>query len=663
MVFPHLASRGPARVVCQVRVRHLQHVILCSIVALFSQPVLSENPPRLSLEAFATPQHFDNVRISPDGRYIAAKSLYQGKYFLIVYDLNKLGQEDPFIMTAEGEEVSWLEWANKDRLLVSIRFTPPRFGTRLIAVNADGSDGESLVKPKTSARSLGVVVAGIQDRVVDFLHDDPEHILLSLNINDPSRPRIYRVNIYNGRKKLIEKGRKNLVSWFVDQQGRARIFALIDDADIQIFHRSPGTGDWKMIHEYTASSGEVFSPILFDKDNPDTLYVYSNHAGGTTGVYRYDTATNEFIDEIFRHESVDVGGVRMGPRRSEILGVIYSLDTARTFWLVDTEKKILDTVQKRPDIKAAHVVSASWNYQRVVIFSASPSVPGRYYLYEPANDDLRYFAYTYPELEKAGMSEVTAITYTARDGLEIPAYLSLPSGATNPPQPPLPAIVFPHGGPAVRDVARFDPWIQLLTNRGYAVLQMNFRGSAGYGREFLTSGFKQWGQAMQDDVTDGTRWLIEKGIADPERICIFGGSYGGYAALMGAVRESDLYACAVSLNGVSDLLTMIERQRRNPFRDVVFAHIGKAWTDRKMLKENSPVNRADEIKIPVLLVHGTEDWTVDYHQSNAMAKALEKAGATYQYVKIEDADHGLTRGDHRLEFFTVLERFLAAHLD
>jgi len=179
----------------------------------------------------------------------------------------------------------------------------------------------------------------------------------------------------------------------------------------------------------------------------------------------------------------------------------------------------------------------------------------------------------------------------------------------------------------------------------------------------MTSGFKQWGQAMQDDVTDGTRWLIEQGVADPEKICIYGGSYGGYSALMGAVRESDLYACAVSINGVSDLIDLIERQRRFLYDEVAFAHIGHFWTDRAMLKDNSPVNRADEIDIPVLLAHGTNDRTVRFQQSDAMANALQKADASYRYVKIQGADHGLTRGEHRLEFFTALDEFLAEHLN
>jgi dipeptidyl aminopeptidase/acylaminoacyl peptidase len=668
MVFSNPAARCPAHVAGHVRIGLLQRFILFLIVALSSQPAWPQSPPRLPVEAFATPQLHDNVRISPDGRYVAAKRIFQGKYVLIIYDLDNFGEKDPFILATDDEEVSWLEWANKDRLLVSIRMTgmrrlTPTMETRLIAINADGTDAKLLVKPKKMDRSDYVKVVQIQDRVVDFLSDDPNNILLSFNLDDVRRPRLYKVNVYNGRKKTIEKGREDVPTWHVDQQGRARIHVMIDDTDIRYFHRAPDSRKWDLLWEYEATSGVVRSPILFDKDHSNILYVFSNHAGSTIGVYRYDTTTNEFLDEVFRHELVDVARVRRGPKNSEIVSVVYHLDTKQVFWLDDVEKNIVEKVQQRLGADVIEIVSKSWNYERVVMLASSPSIPDRFYLYEPANDNLQYFAFTYPELDEAAMSKMSAVTYKARDGLEIPAYLSLPPGAGSPPQKPLPAIIFPHGGPSARDVARFDPWVQLLTNRGYAVLQMNFRGSKGYGREFLKSGFKQWGQAMQDDVTDGTRWLIAQGIADPEKICIYGGSYGGYAALMGAVLESGLYACAVSLNGVSDLIAVLEYQRRFLYSEFAGARIGDLWTDRAVLKENSPVNRADRISIPVLLAHGTNDRTVRFQQSDAMANALKKAGANYQYVKIKGADHGLTNGDHRLEFFSALDEFLAKHLD
>jgi dipeptidyl aminopeptidase/acylaminoacyl peptidase len=639
----------------------------CLILTLLSHPAWAQGVPRLPVEAFATPPHHTNVRISPNGRYIAAKRVLQGKYVLIVYDLEHIADKEPFIVATENEEVAWLEWANEDRLIVSIHFTAYRFGTptvetRLVAVNADGSEPELLVKPKRTGKSDFVKVAQIQDRVVDYLYDDPENILMSFNVNDPLRPRLYKVNIYNGRKKTIETGRKDVATWYVDQQARARIYKMIDDTNIRYFHRAPGARDWELIREYEATGTDVFSPILFDKDDPNILYVYSNHEGNTIGVYRYDTLKKEFFSEMFRHDDVDVSGVYTDPKHTEIIGVALAFDSIDIYWLSNTEKDILVAAQKHLPGRKLSISSKSENYERVIIYASAPSTPGRYYLYTPADDKLQYFAFTYPELDKAPMSEMSAVTYNARDGLEIPAYLSIPPGVANPPAEPIPAIVFPHGGPWTRDVAQFDPWVQLLTNRGYAVLQMNFRGSAGFGREFLNSGFKQWGQAMQDDVTDGTRWLIEQGVADPEKICIYGGSYGGYAALMGAVLESELYRCAVSLNGVSDLTGLIERERRYQFWEARVAWIGDFWADRAELGENSPVNHADQIAIPVLLAHGTDDRTVAIRQSDTMASAMKKAGVDYRYLRIDGADHGLTREPHRLEFFRALDDFLAEHL-
>ena len=256
------------------------------------------------------------------------------------------------------------------------------------------------------------------------------------------------------------------------------------------------------------------------------------------------------------------------------------------------------------------------------------------------------------------MAPMRATSYRARDGLEIPAYLSLPAGTGAKPAAPLPAIVMPHGGPGARDFSSFDPLVQLFTSRGYAVLQMNYRGSAGYGSAFQGAGHHQWGQAMQDDVTDGTRWLAAEGFADPRRTCIVGWSYGGYAALMGAVKEPELYACVVSIAGVSDLPDLIASKRNYINGRIGTAAIGDLWTDRKSLEANSPVNGADRIRAPVLLAHGTKDRVVQIKQSTDMAKALKRAGKSFQYVELEDADHSVLRGPERLKLFRAVDEFV-----
>jgi dipeptidyl aminopeptidase/acylaminoacyl peptidase len=255
------------------------------------------------------------------------------------------------------------------------------------------------------------------------------------------------------------------------------------------------------------------------------------------------------------------------------------------------------------------------------------------------------------------------VTFSARDGLEIPGYLTLPPGMGARPAQPLPAVVLPHGGPESRDVAEFAPLVQLLAGRGYAVLQVNFRGSAGYGAAFEQAGRREWGGAMQDDVTDGTRWLIGEGIADAERLCIVGWSYGGYAALMGLVREPALYRCAASIAGISDLRRLARDNSMSYLSGQMTAvRIGRPWRDGPQLAAASPLQRANAITAPVLLVHGDRDRVVDVDQSRAMERALADAGRPVTYLEIAGGNHALAARDHRRQLFETLDRFLREHL-
>jgi len=255
------------------------------------------------------------------------------------------------------------------------------------------------------------------------------------------------------------------------------------------------------------------------------------------------------------------------------------------------------------------------------------------------------------------------VSYTARDGLKIPAYLTLPAGLTPEDTHNIPFVVLPHGGPNARDFKRFDWLTQLIVNQGYGVLQMNFRGSTGYGVAFRKAGDKQWGQAMQDDITDGTHWLVEQGMANAGKICIVGGSYGGYAALMGVVKEPDLYRCAVSFNGVADLSRLVSLANRYLGGRFSTRHIGRLWKDRKMLANNSPINLVANLKAPILLVHGEKDRVVDIRQSKKMAKVLnrQKPGLS-EFVELPGGDHYLSGYENRITFAKTMTEFLQTHL-
>ena len=269
---------------------------------------------------------------------------------------------------------------------------------------------------------------------------------------------------------------------------------------------------------------------------------------------------------------------------------------------------------------------------------------------------LLVFSERYPSLPMDQMAEKKIISYAARDGLEIEGYLTVPlrheDGA-------IPAIIFPHGGPISYDGGGFDYWTQYFASRGYAVLQMNFRGSSGYGFEFMASGLQAWGLEMQNDVEDGTRWLIEQGIADPERICVVGASYGGYAALMEAARNPDLYQCAVSFAGVTDVAYLVTSHRNYTNYEIVKEQIG---SKRSELRQRSPLHNAEAINIPVLLAHGTKDRSVRLRHSERMEKELRKAGKDVTYLEFEDGDHYLSAQEHRVAFFSAMDAFLHEHL-
>jgi dipeptidyl aminopeptidase/acylaminoacyl peptidase len=307
------------------------------------------------------------------------------------------------------------------------------------------------------------------------------------------------------------------------------------------------------------------------------------------------------------------------------------------------------------------IYSSSKDGRRHVVASSHSTQPVQWYILDETFNRLTWIADNYPALDPKALAVPVYVTFKARDGTVLYGYL------TRPPHDErrIPLIVLPHGGPAARDDGTFDYWVQFFVSRGWAVLQVNFRGSSGYGVTFTEAGFKRWGLEMQDDLTDGVQYIVEQGIADRNRICIVGGSYGGYATLMGIIKTPDLYRCAVSFAGVSDLSALLDERRNFINYQIGWERqLGSAWSDRQRLKETSPINRADKMRTPLLLVHGAQDRVVLVEQSREMAKSLKKAGIqTFRYVELPDGDHHLSRAEDRIKFFQELERFLTTHLD
>ena len=417
----------------------------------------------------------------------------------------------------------------------------------------------------------------------------------------------------------------------------------------------PESHDWNILWRFEAFSEDEVWPLGFGKD-PNALYVTAYHEG-RRAVFKVDLSDPELTKElVFADPDYDAGGSLIYSKLSgDVIGIRYSTDGGYTFW--DKEyQQLQESINAALPGTTNLLYSLSDDERHYVALATSDTNPGTFYIGARDENQLLRVGDRNPALPTERMSEVEAISYKARDGLEIEGLMTLPKEQA---EGPYPAIIFPHGGPISFDGGGFDYWTQYFASRGYAVLQMNFRGSAGYGYDFMKSGLQAWGLEMQNDVEDGTRWLIEEGVADPERICVVGASYGGYAALMEAARNPDLYKCAVSFAGVTDVAYLVSSSRHYSNFEIVKEQVGSDYSE---LRKRSPLHIAADINIPVLLAHGTKDRSVRIQHSKKMNRELEKQGKEVTYLELEDGDHYLSDQDHRIQFFKTMDTFLHSHL-
>jgi dipeptidyl aminopeptidase/acylaminoacyl peptidase len=375
-------------------------------------------------------------------------------------------------------------------------------------------------------------------------------------------------------------------------------------------------------------------------------------------VFKIDLEDPERRMQLVLHDpngDIDGGLIRSRATR-EVVGIRHPGPDGRIEFWAESFQQLQDAVDRALAETTNVLVDFSSDEQRYVVYAYDDVNPGKYYFGNRDTGTLHPFGETYPELAEYELAGKSPVAYDARDGLRIEGYLTPPWG--NPPKP-WPAVILPHGGPMARDYETFDYWSEFLASRGYAVLQMNFRGSSGYGWDFMSAAYKNFGGQMQDDIEDGTRWAVGKGIFDRERICIMGGSYGGYAALWAAVKTPTLFQCAISVNGVSDWSMMLNRAQHYIQEEIIEEMLGK----KSDLKEVSPLKRASEIRVPILILHGEMDRVVPVKQSRRMAKALEKLEKEYRYIELDNGDHNLSDYRDRTATLTAIESFLARHLD
>ncbi|MDR2180087.1 MAG: S9 family peptidase [Synergistaceae bacterium] len=601
-------------------------------------------PALIPMEDFFRNPEVASFSISPDGKKLAYKKPWERRLNIYVRDIES-GQERR-LTSATERDISGFFWKGNDR----IAFSQDKGGDEnfhVFLVNIDGGEPKELTP-----------FDGVKTYVLDDLEEDPRHLLISMNKNNPEVFDVYRCDLETGILAEIAQNPGNITGWMTDHAGRLRCAYETDGVNQSLLYRAEEKEPFKKL--LTTSFKDDFSPLMFSYDNR-LLYVASNLSRDKTAVYTFDPDKNETLDLIYEHPDVDVSSLISSKKRKVLTGVVYTTDKSHYHFFDEDRKKLQESLEaKFPGYDVA-VLDMDDDEKRVIFATYGDRMRGVYYFYDRATDKIEKLADLAPWLKEEQMAPMTPIQFTARDGLTVHGYLTLPLGV----EPKgLPLVVIPHGGPSARDTWGFDSEAQFLANRGAAVLQVNFRGSTGYGKAFWEAGFKQWGKGMQNDVTDGARWLIDQGIVDKKRVAIYGGSYGGYSALAGAAFTPDLYACAVSYVGPSNIFTLLESipPYWEPLRDMEYEMIGDPVKDKALLEEVSPVFHADRIKIPLLVAQGANDPRVKKAESDQIVEAVKKAGKDVVYLVKDDEGHGFHNEENRFDFYRAMEDFFRKHL-
>jgi dipeptidyl aminopeptidase/acylaminoacyl peptidase len=585
-----------------------------------------------------------SFQLSPDGQYLAFLKSWQTRLNVHV---QKIGEsEERRITSATERDIAAYFWASNSR----IAYAQDKAGDenfRLYAVNIDGSDEKDLTPFEK-----------VRVQLIDDLKDDDDHVLAAMNQRDPRFFDAYRINVLTGEMEMIAQNPGNIMGWQTDHDGKLRVATTSDGVNTSLLYRDSEKDDFQVL--LTTSFKETLSPLFFTYDNKN-LYVASNIGRDKAAIYEYDVKEKKQTTLLYENPDVDVENLLRSDKRKVVTGVVYYIDKRQYHFLDEERAKLQQDLESRlPGFEVA-VAGMSRDETKALVYAGSDRTLGAYYFYDRATSDFRKLADVGPWLVEAELAEMKPITYTSRDGLTIHGYLTLPQGLK---PKKLPLVVNPHGGPWGRDVWGYNPEVQFLANRGYAVLQVNFRTSTGYGRKFWEAGFKQWGLKIQDDITDGVKWLIDQGIADPSRVGIYGGSFGGYATLAGLAFTPDLYACGVDYVGVSNLFTLIKTipPYWEPMRQMFYEMMGDPEKDKELYEKVSPVFHADNIKVPVLVAQGANDPRVNKAESDQIVEALKKRGIEVVYMVKDNEGHGFRNEENRFDFYRAMEEFLGKHL-
>ena len=612
-----------------------------------AMPIATAQTRQIPLEDFFKNPKSVSWEISPDGQWLAYMAPYKNRLNVFVRPIDN---DDPKRLTSvEERDIGGFFWKGSDRIIF-LRDKGGNENFHLYSVERSGGE----VKELTPFDEVTV-------QVIDDLEDHPTDMLIGLNKRVAQVFDVHRINTKTGEMEMVVENPGNYTSYQTDHEGVIRIANATDGVNNTMLYRETDSDDFKEV--MTMNFKESVGVQFFDFDN-DKVYAMSNRGRDKTALVTMDPETGEESEPLFQHERYDLSGASYSKKREVLTAAFYTGKKQQLHFFDEQSEERYNDLQRQ--LPGYEVMPTSMNDDETmaVVRTYSDRSRGSYYLYDFDSRELTKLADVSSWIDEDEMAEMQPIEFRARDGLLLEGYLTVPKGvdAKN-----LPVVVNPHGGPWARDSWGFNPQVQFLANRGYAVLQVNFRGSTGYGRAFWEKSFNQWGLDMQDDITWGVYHLIEEGIADPDRVAIYGASYGGYATLAGVTYTPELYRCGIDYVGVSNLFTFMETipPYWKPLLDMMYEMVGDPNDPdlKARLRATSPVFQANMIRCPMLVAQGANDPRVNIDESDQIVDALKNNDIPVEYIVKEDEGHGFRNEENRFEFYRAMEAFLEKHME
>ena len=628
------------------------------LIAL-AAPVWAQSPPLIDRELFFGDPEIAGAQISPDGAFIAFVKPFKGVRNIWVKKTNEpFGNAKP--ITADTKRpIPTFFWSRDGKYILFVQDKAGDENYHVYGVNP--ADKPAAGQDVPAARNL-TDVKGIRAVIYSVPRSEPDAIYVGLNDRDAAWHDLYKVKISTGERTLMRKNTERITAYYFDLKDQLRLATRsAENGDTEVLRVDAD----KFTKVYSCNVFESCGPIRYHKDG-QRVYFLTN-TGGDADLIRLvlfnPTTSKEELVESDPMKRVDFGNAVFSEVSDELVATVYEDERERIYWKDKAFEADYKNLQKQLPGKEIGFGSSTKDEKLYIIVANADTDPGSVYLYDRGTKKLTLQYQAREKLNRAWLAPMKPVKYPSSDGLEVPAFLTLPKGV----EPKnLPAVIVPHGGPWYRDSWGYNSFAQFLANRGYAVLQPNFRGSTGYGKKFIDAGNKQWGNKMQDDVTWGAKYLIAQGIADPKRVGIMGGSYGGYATLAGVAFTPDVYAAGVSIVGPSNLITLLESipPYWEPIRKLFYERMGDPNTPegKAQLLRQSPLTAADKIKTPLLVIQGANDPRVTKRESDQIVIALRDRGFPVEYLVAPDEGHGFARPINNMAMFASAEKFLAKYL-